>query len=114
MILGFTWGGWVTGGTADEMATNAREEARAELAASVCVAKFMQAPDATAQLAALKEASSWQRDDFITKGEWTTLVGSDEPVDGAADLCAEQLAEMEAPAAAASETTAAQAETTVN
>jgi hypothetical protein len=99
IILGFTWGGWVTGGTADEMVTTAREEGRAELAATVCVDRFMGASDAAVRLAELKEESTWQRDDFIEKGGWVTLAGLEEPVDGAAGRCAEQLAEMELPAA---------------
>src|SRR3546814_985280 len=37
MLLGFTWGGWVTGETAKEMTESAAEDARAELAAAVCV-----------------------------------------------------------------------------
>ena len=35
MILGFTWGGWVTGGTAGELAEDAATQARAQVAATV-------------------------------------------------------------------------------
>ncbi|MGI6855969.1 hypothetical protein [Mesorhizobium sp. 1B3] len=96
MIVGFTAGGWTTGGTAAEMARDAARNARAELAASVCVEKFVTAANASQSLAQLKEASSYQRDDFITDGGWAKLVGLDNPVPGAADLCAEQLAAMDA------------------
>lgn len=101
MIVGFTWGGWVTGGSATAMAEEARGEGRAELVASVCVEKFMGAPDAALKLAELKEESQWQRDGYVEEGGWATLVGMEEPVDGAAEICAEQLAEMEIPAASA-------------
>ena len=67
VILGFTWGGWVTGRTATEMADKAAKEARAELAATVCVQRFLDASDARAQLASLKKTNTWQRDDFIEK-----------------------------------------------
>lgn len=97
MIVGFTWGGWVTGGTAAEMAAQAREQGRAKLAAAVCVDRFMGASDARAQLASLKETSTWQQDDFVEDGGWVTLPGMDEPVADAAGLCAEQLADMELP-----------------
>ena len=97
VIVGFTWGGWVTGGTAEEMVGDARESGRAELAAVVCVDRFLDESGAVANLAELKEQSQWQRDDYIEDGGWTTLVGFDEPIEGAADLCATQLAEMEAP-----------------
>ena len=105
MFVGFTWGGWVTGGSADEMAQEAAEEATAKLAAAVCVERFVNAPDAAAQLAALKETSSWKQRSFVEDGNWTTLTGMEEPVDGAADLCAEQLADMELPMAKTTETT---------
>jgi hypothetical protein len=113
MIVGFTWGGWVTGGSAEQMAATAREDGRAELAAAVCVEKFLGAPDAAIKLAELKEQSQWQRDGYIEEGGWVTLVGLEEPVEGAADVCAEQLAEMELPAA--NESAAAEpADTAVN
>jgi hypothetical protein len=97
MIVGFTWGGWVTGSTAAYKAAEARETGRAELAATICVERFMQAPDAGVQLAALKDESSWGRDDLIADAGWTTPLGLDEPIDGAADLCADRLAAMELP-----------------
>lgn len=106
MVAGFTWGGWVTGGTATEMAEDAAEQARAQLAAVICVERFVNAKDAVAQLAALKETSRWQRKKFVEDGHWTTLPGMEQPVKGAADLCADQLADVELPAAAASDTTA--------
>ena len=95
IVIGFTAGGWVTGGTAQEMATTAAEDGRAELAASLCVNQFASAPDAAAQFAALKEASSWERDDLIEEGGWAALPGGVEVVDGSIDLCAEKIAALE-------------------
>lgn len=95
MLVGFTAGGWVTGGTADEMVSDAREEARAELAATLCVNRFAAAPGAQAELTALKEASSWERDDFIEEGGWAELSGTVAIVDGSLDLCADKLVAME-------------------
>lgn len=91
IVIGFTWGGWVTAGSASRMQTQAGEEARAELAATYCVSKFERASDEAAQLAALKKTESWQRDDFLDKGGWTRLPGLQKPVNGAAELCAQQL-----------------------
>jgi hypothetical protein len=97
MIVGFTWGGWVTGGTAEEMVEDAAGQGRAEVAAAVCVENFMQGADAGTQLASLKDTrSSWQRENFVEEGGWATIAG--EEYDAAAELCAEQLIEMEAPA----------------
>jgi hypothetical protein len=97
MIVGFYWGGWVTGGSASAMAKKAADDARAQLTAAVCVYRFESAKDASAQLASLKKAAAWDRDDFIKKGGWVTLPGMKDPVSGAADLCAQQLAKAELP-----------------
>jgi hypothetical protein len=96
IVVGFAWGGWVTGGTAREMATKAATSARSELAAAFCVHQFVNAPDATTKLASLKAADSWKRDTFISDGGWTKLPGTDEAVAGAASLCATQLIEAKA------------------
>jgi hypothetical protein len=91
LIVGFGWGGWVTGGTAREMVRTASVSARAELAASVCVSRFVTASGSTAQLASLKGTDSWKRNDIIEKGGWTTLAGAEKPVAGAAELCVQRL-----------------------
>ena len=95
-IVGFSsYGGWVTGSTAQDMADKAGTDASAMIVASLCVKKFAAAPDAVAQLAKLKEAKSWERDNFIEDGGWSSIDGIDGDVSGAADACAEQLADMD-------------------
>jgi hypothetical protein len=93
MSIGFGWGGWVTGGTADQMAAKAATSARAELAANLCVDRFAKGPDATAKLVSLKAIDSWKRRQVIEEGGWVTLPGTDKPVADAAELCAERLVE---------------------
>ena len=61
------------------------------------MARFVDAPDAAVQLAALKDASSWNRDDTIDDAGWTTPLGVEKPVSGAAELCADKLVAMELP-----------------
>ncbi|MGH7033479.1 MAG: hypothetical protein ACREFL_07100 [Stellaceae bacterium] len=92
ITIGFVWGGWVTGGTAAEMANKAADGASAKLAAAICAVQFANDPAATVQRAALNKLNTWQRADFITKGGWAILPGMKDPVAGAADLCAEQVA----------------------
>jgi hypothetical protein len=101
LILGFTWGGWVTGGTAEEMAEDAATDARTQLAAALCVNQFMQEPDARTQLASLKEESWYSRDRFVVEGGWAKLPTEAIDEEDVAEACAEQLAEMEMPAATA-------------
>jgi len=106
LVVGFTWGGWVTGGTARDMAETAGEEGRYGLASAICVEKFLAAPDAQAQLAELKAIdSSYRQRQFVMEGGWAVMPERDEAARQAADLCAKVLAnlELEAPAAAEQE-----------
>ena len=109
LIVGFSWGGWVTGGTARTMAGDAGDEARGQLASVVCVENFMAAPDAPVQLAALKQiSSSYQQRQFVEAGGWATMPGKDAADRRAADLCAKVLSAWEEGQSATVEPTAAQ------
>jgi hypothetical protein len=113
-IVGFSWGGWVTGGSAQEMAEDSAAQARQELAAVVCVDRFMAAPDAGVQLSALQEIeSSYAQSKFVEEGGWALIVPASDTTDykaraddrKAAGLCAEELAKREIPTAEKAELT---------
>lgn len=94
-IFGFSsYGGWVTGGTAQEMADKAGNEAGTQIVSALCVKKFAASPGAMAQLAKLKEAKSWERDNFIEDGGWSAIDGID-GINGVADACAAELMDMD-------------------
>ena len=96
LVVGFTWGGWVTGGTARDMAETAGDESRWELASVICVEKFLAAPDAQAQLVDLKAIdSSYRQRQFIEEGGWAVMPSKDEATRQAADLCAKVLTNLE-------------------
>ena len=97
MVVGFTAGGWVTGSTSTERMEDSTEQAVATLAANVCANRFLAATDANVKLATLKETDSWERNTFIEEGGWVTFSNMQEPVSGAAQLCASQLVAMELP-----------------
>jgi hypothetical protein len=101
MIIGFTWGGWVRGSTAERMVTQETTLARADLAAAICVSRFESGPDAVVNFASLKASDSWSRSDFIEKGGWATLAGTEKPIAGAANLCAQRLMDAKPPMKAA-------------
>jgi hypothetical protein len=107
IVIGFSWGGWVTGGTSAERVKNAVQDARADLAAAICVGRFQHSPDAAAQYAALKDASFWKRDDVVEKNGWANLPGLKEPVEDSASRCAERILEGKAPSLPAKPKTAA-------
>lgn len=92
IFVGFNWGGWVTGGNARDLAAQATSKGQAEMAAAVCVDRFMKASDAQAQLASLNQVASWMRRRHLEDAGWVTLPGSDKPVAAAGELCATQLA----------------------
>jgi hypothetical protein len=92
IFVGFKWGGWVTGGGARDMVTQATSKGRAELAAAVCVDRFMNAPDAQAQLVSFNQVATWMRRRHLEDAGWVTLPGSDKPVASAGEICATQLA----------------------
>jgi alpha/beta superfamily hydrolase len=93
-IAGFTWGGWVTGGTAEASATQRANAAVVLALAPVCVDKFQHNADVTANLAALKKVDSWSQGDFVEKGGWATVPGSKatDQVAAVAKACAVLLA----------------------
>ena len=101
ILVGFTWGGWTTGGTARSTAQEAALGSRNELAAAVCVDRFKAAGDAPAQLAALKALGSWDRGPFVEKGGWAAMPDKVAPGDGTARLCVDKLAALETPIASA-------------
>lgn len=111
IIVGFAWGGWVTGGSAAQRAASAASNARAELAAQVCVERFERSPTAAVELASLKKTDEWERGSFMKKGGWVTLPGMTTPVSGAADLCAEKLVAAKLPLAKPVAKTAAKTKT---
>ena len=93
-IAGFTWGGWVTGGTAEKEATQRASGAVVVALAPVCVEKFQRTAEVSANLAALKKVDAWSQGEFVEKGGWAAVPGSNSPeqVTAVAKACALLLA----------------------
>jgi hypothetical protein len=88
MIIGFSWGGWVTGGTARQTAAVMAEEAVVKRLAPICVLQAARDPARVGKLVALKGESSWQQGDYIGKQGWATMPGEQEPDRRVAEACA--------------------------
>lgn len=91
-VIGFSWGGWVTGGTAAEMA---EDQARQEVVAAlvpICLEQSQQDPRLTETLAQLEEATSYKRSDMLMEAGWATMPGSADPNRAVASACMEKLA----------------------
>ncbi len=91
MIIGFAWGGWVTGGTAQSSAEKLAADAVATRLAPICVAQFNQDQEKDKKLKELKEKSSWERDTYVKEQGWATMPYEKEPDGSVAEKCAEQI-----------------------
>jgi hypothetical protein len=91
MVVGFTWGGWVTGGTARRMAEASGEDAVVKRMAPICVIRFKEDPKRDQKLKQLKEINVWEQGDYVKKQGWATMPGDKEPESRVADECAKLL-----------------------
>ncbi len=95
MIVGFTWGGWVTGGTAQKDATTLASTAVVERLSSICVAQFELDPAKVEKLVALKAASSYQQGTYVKEQGWSTMPGEEQSDTKVATACAKALAQLD-------------------
>ena len=74
-VIGFSWGGWVTGGSADKRVAVATHDATVTALASICAERFRAQADAPAKLAELTKTSSWDRGSFIERSGFALMPG---------------------------------------
>jgi len=91
-VVGFAFGGWVTGGKAKEMAQQQADKAVTAALSPICVDRFRHAQNADENLGKLKAISySWEKGAFVSAGGWATMAGASEPNPAVAQACAEIL-----------------------
>jgi hypothetical protein len=90
-VLGFTWGGWVTGKTARTMATELSAKDVVTALTVVCLDQAKRDPLLTERTAAIKAASSWSRGDMVAKNGWATLPGATDANRAVANACADKM-----------------------
>ena len=86
-IIGFNWGGWVTGDEASEMS----QTAVVERLVPICVGQFNMDADKATKLVELKKVESWSRGEFVVKQGWATMPGAKEANATVARGCAEKI-----------------------
>jgi alpha/beta superfamily hydrolase len=92
IVIGFSWGGWMTGSTANRLAAERVDTAVVAALTPVCVEKFLQNSDAQANLAVIKKIpSSWEQGEYVQKGGWATQPGATSTDYHLARECAEKL-----------------------
>jgi hypothetical protein len=91
MIIGFAWGGWVTGGTARSTAEKMAEDAVVKRLAPMCVVQFNRDLGKDQKLKELAKTDSWQRSEYVEKQGWATMPGEEKPDSKVAEECARLL-----------------------
>jgi len=82
--IGFGWGGWVTGGTAKEMAENAV----VDRLVPICVAQFNDDPKKDQKFKEFQKSKALKQSDFVKKQGWATMPGEKNPDQEVSDRCA--------------------------
>jgi hypothetical protein len=102
VVIGFNWGGWTLGSTAEDNATRRVNIALVQVYAPVCVERFEHQANIEVKWAELTKVESGRRDDYIKESGFATPPGSTSPNARIADACAGALSKiiaMQTPAA---------------
>lgn len=90
VIVGFNWGGWVTGRAAQTMV----DDAVSQRLTAICVGQYNQDLQKNQKLIELKDANLYQRDDYVKEQGWATMPGEEIPDNKVADTCAKLLVKI--------------------
>jgi hypothetical protein len=90
-VIGFTWGGWVTGASARRDAGVAAHNATVAAMAPFCAERFRAQNDAPARMAELSKASTWERSQVLEKSGFAFLPDGKTSDSDIARACAELL-----------------------
>jgi alpha/beta superfamily hydrolase len=96
-IVGFSWGGWVTGGTSMKNAATAASDAKIAVLAPICADRFRAQGDSAVKIAELAKSSSWDRGTVVEKSGFATMPGSKTSDTDVARACAEILSNPTTP-----------------
>ena len=93
MIVGFNYGGWYLGSSAETLAHKESNAAVLAALVPVCVSQSQVDPEGAAKLktfSAIK--STYEQRDFVMKAGWATMLKADAPNQDLASACADVLA----------------------
>lgn len=91
-VVGFSWGGWTTSASAQEMAQKQAAEEVTLAMVPICLDMSAADPDRATKLATVQDAIGFNRRKAMMDTGWATLPGSDEPSGQLAVACIEGLA----------------------
>lgn len=92
MIVGFSWGGWTTSGTARQEAMKQADAAVTAALVPICLAEGKNDLGRAKKLGELTAiTSSYEQTEFVMKTGWATFPGQADPNRGVAEACASAL-----------------------
>lgn len=93
MIVGFNYGGWYLGSSAETLAQQRSNAAVVEALVPVCISQSQTDPETVAKLKAFRAIkSSYEQRDFVMKAGWATMPAAGAPDQALASACADVLA----------------------
>ncbi|MCM2561275.1 hypothetical protein M8756_00515 [Lutimaribacter sp. EGI FJ00015] len=90
-IVGFTWGGWVTGSTAHDRAMSMSHDDVVASMVPVCLDMARSDPARAEKLETIRAVSAYKRRDALMEAGWATMPGSDAPDRDIARACLQEL-----------------------
>lgn len=87
VTVGFTWGGWITGGTADDRAMSMAHNNVVAAMVPVCLDIARTDSARAEKLTTIRAASTYQRRDALVAAGWATMPGQDAPDRDIAAAC---------------------------
>ena len=90
-ILGFTWGGWTTGSSAEKMAKDLAKDEVTLAMVPVCLKNATADTDRVTKLATIQAARGFNRSKAVMDTGWATLPGTEKPNRDLAEACVKEL-----------------------
>jgi hypothetical protein len=79
-LIGFTWGGWMTDGSAQMQAAIYAHDTVVTALAPICGERFRTQGDAFTQIATLVRLSAWARGSVVERNGFASMSGSKDPL----------------------------------
>ncbi len=86
-VVGFSWGGWMTLGGANKMASELAHDDVIAALVPVCLDMSRTDSERIAKIATVREASTYKRRDAVMATGWATMPGSEAPNRDLAQAC---------------------------
>lgn len=90
-VIGFSWGGWMTAGSAAEVSKKDTAAAVALILTPYCVEKSKMDPKSAEVMTEIKNASSYMQSGIVEDAGWATPLGADQPDRALARACLQAL-----------------------